>query len=108
MIILKFTKNQSFTLSLEDTLFEKPQGRGEIDHPSRFKVKPLKDKKGKTVRNAFMEIVNESYHKPNKLMYSIHHEGKLVSTARFIKTLKFKIFKRTYRQWQQILSSLFE
>ena len=26
MIILKFTKNQSFTLSLEDTFLEKPQG----------------------------------------------------------------------------------
>ena len=30
-------------------------------------VKPLKDKKGKTVLNAFMEIVNESNQKPNKL-----------------------------------------
>ena len=26
MIILKVTKNQGFTLSLEDALFEKPQG----------------------------------------------------------------------------------
>ena len=30
-------------------------------------VKPLKDKKAKTVLNAFTEIGNESYHKPNKL-----------------------------------------
>ena len=30
-------------------------------------VKPLKDEKGKTVLNAFIEIVNESNHKPNKL-----------------------------------------
>ena len=30
-------------------------------------VKPLKDKKGKTDINAFMEIVNESNRKPNKL-----------------------------------------
>ena len=30
-------------------------------------VKPLKDKKGKTVINAFIEIVNESNRKPNKL-----------------------------------------
>ena len=30
-------------------------------------VKPLKDKKGKTVLNAFSEIVNESNCKPNKL-----------------------------------------
>ena len=29
-------------------------------------VKPLKDEKGKTVLNAFIEIVNESNHKPNK------------------------------------------
>ena len=30
-------------------------------------VKPLKDKKDKTVINAFIEIVNESNRKPNKL-----------------------------------------
>ena len=30
-------------------------------------VKPLKDKKGKTVLNAFIKIINESNHKPNKL-----------------------------------------
>ena len=30
-------------------------------------VKPLKDKKGKTVLNAFIEIVNESNGKPNQL-----------------------------------------
>ena len=33
MIILKVTKNQGFTLSLEDTFFEKPQGGGKIDAP---------------------------------------------------------------------------
>ena len=32
MIILKFTKNQGFSLSLEHTLFKKPQG-SQIDHP---------------------------------------------------------------------------
>ena len=31
MIILKVTKNQGFTLCLEDTIFKKPQGRGQID-----------------------------------------------------------------------------
>ena len=36
MIILKVTKNQSFTLSLEDTFFEKPQGRGQIDPRAVF------------------------------------------------------------------------
>ena len=30
-------------------------------------VEPIKDKKGKTVLNAFIEIVNESNRKPNKL-----------------------------------------
>ena len=30
-------------------------------------VKPLTDKKGKTVLNAFIKIVNESNRKPNKL-----------------------------------------
>ena len=30
-------------------------------------VKPLKGKKGKTVLNAFIKIVNESNGKPNKL-----------------------------------------
>ena len=30
-------------------------------------VKPFKDKNGKTILNAFIEIVNESNRKPNKL-----------------------------------------
>ena len=30
-------------------------------------VKPLKDKKGETVLNAFIDIANESNHKPQKL-----------------------------------------
>ena len=39
MIILKVTKEQGLTLSLEDTFFEKPQGGGQIDPlPSRFRV----------------------------------------------------------------------
>ena len=43
-IILKVTKKQGFTLSLEDTFFEKPQGGGQIDTPpSRFRVKGLKN-----------------------------------------------------------------
>ena len=37
-IILKVIKNQGFTVSLEDTFFEKPQG-SQIDPPSRFRVK---------------------------------------------------------------------
>ena len=38
MIILKFTKNQGFPLSLEDKFFEKPQGVGQIDPVSRVRV----------------------------------------------------------------------
>ena len=80
-------------------------------------VKPLKDKKGKTVQNAFIEIVNESNRKPNKLwvdqgrefynklmqewfdnndilMYLTHNESKPVIAARFIRTLKGKIYKK--------------
>ena len=77
-------------------------------------VKPFKDKKGKTVLNVFIEIVNESNHKPNKLwadkgkgfynellqewldnndilIYSALNEGKSVT---FIKTLKPRISKK--------------
>ena len=79
-------------------------------------VKPLRDKKGKTVFNAFIEIVNEPNSKPNKswvdqgrefynklmqewldnkdiLMYSRHNEGKSVFAERFIETIKGKIYK---------------
>ena len=79
--------------------------------------KALKDKKGKTVLNAFIEIVNESNRKPNKLwvdqgrklynklmqewlqnndifMYSTHNEDKSVIAERFIKTLKARVYKK--------------
>ena len=39
-IILKVTKNQGFTLSLEDKFFRKPQGGTKLNpSPNRFKVK---------------------------------------------------------------------
>ena len=73
--------------------------------------------KGKTVLNDFIEVVNESNHKPNKLWvdqgkefynklmqewlnssnileYSTHNEGRSVTTEKFIKTLKAKIYKK--------------
>ena len=79
-------------------------------------VKPLKDKKVKTVSNAFIKIVSESNRKPNQLlvdqgrefcnklmqewldnndilMYSTH-EGNSVIAERFIKTLKAKISEK--------------
>ena len=80
-------------------------------------VKFLKDKIGKKVLNAFIEIVNESNCKPNKLwvdqgsefydklmpewlenndilMYSTRNEVKPVIAERFIKTLKTRIYKK--------------
>ena len=80
-------------------------------------VKPLKDKKGKTVLNLFIEIEDESNRKPNKLWvdeekefynklmqewldnndilnYSTHNKGKSVTAESFIKTLKAKIYKK--------------
>ena len=76
-------------------------------------MKPLQDKKGKTVLIAFMKIGNKCNHKPNKLwvdhgrefynklmqewldilMYSTHDEGKSVIAERFIKTLKSEIYE---------------
>ena len=79
--------------------------------------KPLRDKKIKTVLNAFIKIVSESNCKPNKLwvdqakeffnkliqewlenndilMYSAHNKGKSVIGKRFLKTLKAKIYKK--------------
>ena len=79
--------------------------------------KPLRDKKNKTVLNAFIEIVNESNRKPNKLwtdqereicsklalgclenndilMYFTPNKGKSVITESFIKTLKAKTYKK--------------
>ena len=38
MIILKVTKNRGFTLSSQDTFYEKRQG-GQIDPPSCFRAK---------------------------------------------------------------------
>ena len=74
-----------------------------------------KIKKSKTVLNIFIEIVDESNRKSNKLwvdqrrefynnlmqewldnndtlMYSTHNEGKSVIAERFMKTLKAKIY----------------
>ena len=43
MVILKVAKNQGFTLSLEDTLLEKPQtgGGSQINPANLFRVKRL-------------------------------------------------------------------
>ena len=80
-------------------------------------VKPIKDKKGKTVVNAFIETVNEFNGKPNKLwvdqkrefynklmeewvhnndilMYFTYNEVKSVIAERFLKILKAKIYKK--------------
>ena len=81
-------------------------------------VVPLKDKKGISIVNAFQKILKESDKEPNKIwvdketkfynnsfkkwlkdndieMYSIHNERKSVVAERFIRTLKYKIYKHT-------------
>ena len=80
-------------------------------------IEPLKDKKGKKVLNTFIEIVNESNSKPNKLwvdqerefynklmqvwlnnndilMDFTYNKGKSIITERFIERLKSKIYKK--------------
>ena len=69
-------------------------------------IKPLKNKKDKTVLNAFVKIVNElnlkldfynkhmqeCLHNNDILMYSTYNEGKSVIAERFKKTLETKIY----------------
>ena len=87
-------------------------------------VKPLQDNRDKTILSAFIEIVDESNRKSNKLwidqgrklcnklmqgwldnnrisMYSTHNEGKSVMSViaeRFIKTFKAKTYKKNDSQ----------
>ena len=76
----------------------------------------MKDKKGFALTNAFQKILGESNRKPNKIwvdkankfcnrsmkswsekndieMYSTHNKGKSIVAERFIRTLKYKIYK---------------
>ena len=62
-IILKVTKNQGFTLSLEDTFSEKPRG-GQIEPPppSPFRVKgEYFDKYGLHINNIDTLILTKSF-----------------------------------------------
>ena len=82
----------------------------------------MKDKKGKTVLDGFIEIRNQSKSKPDKwwvdqgkefynslkqkwiddndiLVYSTHNEGTSVVAERFMRTLKGKIYKK----WQLMI-----
>ena len=83
-----------------------------IDIYSKYAwVIPLKDKKRKTITNAFQQILDESNCIPNKIwvdkdseiyirsmkswlekndmeMYSAHNEGKSIALERFIRSLK--------------------
>ena len=79
-------------------------------------VVPLKDEKGLSIVNAFQSILKRSNRKPNKIlvdqgsefynnvfkkwlkdngisMYSTYNEGKSVVAERFVRTLKYKIYK---------------
>ena len=87
-------------------------------------VIPFKDKRCKTVLNTFIEIVNESNRKANKLwvdqggefcnklmqewlddndifVHLTHNESSVIA-ERFIKTLKAKI----YRKWHLMIANL--
>ena len=100
-----------------------------IDFVTKYAcVKPLKDKKSKTVLNAFIEMVNEFNCKPNNLwfdqgkkynkhmqeklknneilMHSTHNESNSVIAERFIKILKFKIYKKMTANGKSDLSYL--
>ena len=88
-------------------------------------VKLWEEKKGKTILNVFIKIVNESNRKANKLsfdqrrelyskimqewldnydilMYFTNNGSKSVRAERFIKTLKTK----TYKKWQLMIPNL--
>ena len=103
-LISKFNKGYKFLLCV-------------IDIFSTYAwVIPLEDKKGVSIVNAFQKTLDKSQRKPNKIwvdkgsefyknsfkkwlkdngieMYSIHNEGKSVVAERFIRTLKYKIYK---------------
>ena len=88
-----------------------------IDLFSKYaRVISIKDKKGTSIVNAFKKIISEGQRKPNKIwvdqdsefynqsfkdflkinnieMCSTYNEGKSVVAERFIRTLKYKIFK---------------
>ena len=100
----KFNKGFRFLLCVIDTF-------------SKYAwVVPLKDEKGISIVNAFQSILKDSNRKPNKIwvdkgsefchshfkkwlkdnsieMYSTHNEGKSVVAERFIRTIKYRIYK---------------
>ena len=103
-LISKFNERIHFLLCVIDTFIKYAV------------VAPLKDKKGITITNAFQRVLDESTRKPNKIcvdkgskfynrsikswlqdndieMYSTYNEGECVVADRFIKTLKYKIYK---------------
>ena len=81
MIILKVTKNQGFTLSLEDTFFKKPHGGVKLTpHPPpprpflrRFRLKALWDDQGKI-----------------KMFYGMSRVKKQLSGKRSIQKFRFR------------------
>ena len=63
-IMLKVTKNQGFTLSVENCFCEKPQGGVKLT-PSHFRVK---DRALRVIRNLFQhEKEQENYYKPKRV-----------------------------------------
>ena len=95
-IILKVTKSQGFTLYLEDTYLEKPQGGvGGADWPSlsRFRVKPHRKRLTILVKNYWNFKEEDKYHveKPAiifrifwiiiSVMYSEHSQTSMIKRS---------------------------
>ena len=79
-IILKVKKNQGFSLSLEDKLLEKPQGGGQIEPPTCFRVKHVHCVKSVQIRSFFWPVFGYFSHSGNSqvnlkqyLIYSSHN-----------------------------------
>ena len=80
-IILKVKKKQGFSLSLEDKLLEKSQGRGQIEPPPTcFRVKHVHCVKSVQIRSFFWPVFGYFSHSGNSqvnlkqyLIYSSHN-----------------------------------
>ena len=112
-ITLKVTKNEGFTLSLEDTFFEKPQGGVKLT-PSRFR---LKAKWNKMYEKSFFKFIlflkycvselefRKQYNCQQYSKYQIHR----ISRTIFFKlgvVKNFANFKSKHLSWSLFLIKL--
>ena len=69
-------------------------------------VKPLKDKKGKTVLNVFIKIVNESNRKPNKLWVDQGTEFYNKLMQEWLDNNDILMYKKSIKRWQLMIANL--